>query len=139
MGKVRTLAPNITIIALICVALIWGTTYWRQRTQFYKGEAALARKDFISAIAGYESAIHMYTPWSTLVERSAERIWKMGEDFERTGDTARALIAYRSIRSSFYAVRGFSSPGGEWIARCDGKIGGILHGTRLRQTETRSN
>ena len=126
MGKERTIAVNVTVIAIICVALIWGNTYWRQRTQFQKGEAALAGKDFISAIAGYESAIHMYTPGSKLVERSAERIWKIGEGFERAGDAERALIAYRSIRSSFYAVRGFSAPGAEWIARCDANIDAIL-------------
>lgn len=130
MGKVKAIAVNIVVIAVICTALVWGDTYWRQRTQFYKGEEALARGDFISAIAGYESAIHMYTPGSVLVEKSAERIWKIGEDFERAGDTERALLAYRSIRSSFYAVRGLSSPGKEWIARCDAKIQEILHATR---------
>jgi hypothetical protein len=130
MGKTKAIAVNIAVIAIICVALIWGNTYWRQRTQFCKGEAALARGDFISAIAGYESAIHMYTPGSSLVGKSAERIWKIGEDFERAGDTERALLAYRSIRGSFYAVRGFSSPGKEWIARCDAKIQGILHQIR---------
>ncbi len=130
MGKTKAIAANISVIAIICLALIWCNTYWRQRTQFYKGEAALAGKDFISAIAGYESAIHMYTPGSTLVEKSAKRIWKIGEDFERAGDTERALLAYRSIRSSFFAVRGFSSPGKEWIVRCDAKIQGILHETR---------
>jgi hypothetical protein len=72
----------------------------------------------------------MYTPGSSLVGKSAERIWKIGEDFERAGDTERALLAYRSIRGSFYAVRGFSSPGKEWIARCDAKIQGILHQIR---------
>lgn len=139
MGNVRTIAVNITVIAIICVALIWGNTYWRQRTQFYKGEAALAGGDFISAIAGYESAIHMYTPGSALVEKASERIWKMGEDFERTGDTGRALIAYRSIRSSFYAVRGFSSPGAEWIARCDAKIKAILDGSRRFSAPAKGN
>ncbi len=130
MGKAKAITVNITVIAIICVALIWGDTYWRQRTQFYKGETALARGDFISAIAGYESAIHMYTPGSSLVEKSAERIWKIGENFERAGDTERPLLAYRAIRSSFYAVQGFSSPGRGWIVRCDAKIREILHGAR---------
>ncbi len=130
MGKSKIIAANITVIVVICTALIWGDTYWRQRTQYHKGEAALARGDFISAIAGYESAIHMYTPGSSLVEKSAERIWKIGENFERTGDTERALIAYRAIRSSFYAIHGISSPGRGWIIRCDAKIGEILRGAR---------
>jgi hypothetical protein len=130
MGKTKAIAVNITVIAVICVTLIWGDTYWRQRTQFYKGEEARARGDFIAAIAGYDSAMHMYTPGSSLVEMSAERIWKLGEDSERAGDKERALIAYRSLRSSFYAVRGFSTPGREWISRCDAKIANLAGGNR---------
>ncbi len=101
MGKTKTIAANITFLAVICTALVWGDTYWRQRTQFNKGEAAVARGNFIPAIAGYEASIHMYIPGSALVEKSAERIWQIGENFERAGDTDRALLAYRSIRSSF--------------------------------------
>jgi hypothetical protein len=129
MEKTKPIAVNIAVIALICVALIWGETYRRQRTQFYKGEAAQAKGDYIAAIAGYDSAIHMYTPGSSMIGRSAERIWNLGEDSERAGDTERALIAYRSLRSSFYSVRGFFTPGKEWISRCDAKIAKLVNRT----------
>lgn len=122
MKKPAILILNIFVVALICVVLIWGNTYYRQRTQFLKGEQALARKDYIAAIAGFESAIHMYTPWSSLVEKSAERLWRMGEDFERAGDPRRALITYQALRSSYYSARGFSVPGVDWISRCDRRI-----------------
>jgi tetratricopeptide (TPR) repeat protein len=122
MGKAKTIIVNIAVIAIICIAIIWGNTYYRQRTQFAKGEHALARGDYISAIAGYEAAIHMYTPGSSLVEESAEKLWEMAENFERRGDPERAIITYQALRSSFYAVRGFSVPGSRWISRCDGEI-----------------
>ncbi len=122
MEKVKTIAVNGLVIAVVAIVLVWGNTWQRQRTQFQRGEAALAAGNYIAAIAGYESAIHMYTPGSSTVERSAEQLWAIGEAFERGGDTTRALVAYRSLRSSFYAVRGINSPGKEWIARCDGKI-----------------
>jgi len=122
MEKTKTVAVNTVIIAIICIALIWGNTYWRQRTQFYKGESAHARGDYIAAVAGYESAIHLYTPGSSLVERAAVILWGMGESSERAGDSKRALIAYRALRSSFYAVHGISRPGREWITRCDARI-----------------
>ncbi len=128
MEKAKTIAVNVAVIAVVCVTLIWGNTYWRQRTQFYKGEAANAGGDYIAAIAGYEAAIHMYTPGSSIVEKSAERLWSLGRNFERAGDDERALIAYRSLRSSFYAVRGFSLPGREWISRCDAKIAALTKG-----------
>ncbi len=130
MQKTNGITVNIAVIAVICVLLIWGETYRRQRTQFYRGEEAQAKGDYIAAIAGYDSAIHMYTPGSSLIGRSAERIWDLGEDSERAGDTKRALIAYRSLRSSFYSIRGFFTPGKEWISRCDAKIAKLVNGTR---------
>jgi hypothetical protein len=128
MEKTKTVAVNTVIIAIICIALIWGNTYWRQRTQFYKGEAARIRGDYIAAVAGYESAIHLYTPGSSLVERAAVALWSLGESSERAGDSKRALIAYRSLRSSFYAVHGLFRPGREWITRCDARIGALAAG-----------
>ena len=122
MEKAKYIAVNIAIIAAVCLALIWGETYWRQRDQFIKAEAAVARFDVIAAIDCYAAAIHMYTPWSSLVQKSAARIWAIGENLERTGDSERALIAYRALRSSFYAAGGLSTPGQEWISRCDKKI-----------------
>lgn len=126
MDKAKTIAVNMAVIAMLAIILIWGQTLFRQWRQFDRGEAALAGGDYIAAIAGYESAIHMYTPGSPLVERAAERLWAIGEGLERAGNMERALIAYRSLRSSFYATRGLFQPGKEWIARCDGRIAGIL-------------
>ena len=126
MEKVKTIAVNGLVIAVVAIVLVWGNTWQRQRTQFQRGAAALAAGNYIAAIAGYESAIHMYTPGSSTVERSAEQLWAIGEAFERSGDPTRALVAYRSLRSSFYAVRGLTTPGKEWIARCDGKISALV-------------
>jgi hypothetical protein len=122
MEKVKSIAVNLGAAAIICLILIWGNTLYRQHVQFDKGERAAAAGDFLGAVAGYEAAIHMYTPGSSLVERSARKLWEQGEQAERRGDAARALIAYRSLRSSFYSVAGLYSPGKEWIARCDARI-----------------
>jgi len=126
VGTLKKIILNALIILLIGIALLWGNTLARQREQFSRGEQALSRADFVAAVAGYEAAIHMYTPWSSLVERSAVRLWSLGEEMERKGDGKRALIAYRSLRSSFYAVRGLTTPGTEWIARCDKKIAKLV-------------
>jgi hypothetical protein len=126
MEKARAIAVNGVVIAVLAILLVWGNTWQRQRTQFKRGEAALAGGDYIAAIAGYESAIHMYTPGSTIVKQAAKRLWDLGETFERKGDTTRALIAYRSLRSSFYAAAGLHTPGRDWIARCDNKISALV-------------
>ncbi len=126
MSKAKTIALNVAATALISLLLIWGTTWYRQTVQFARGEAAQAAGDTIAAIAGYEAALHMYTPGSPLNERAAERLWSVGEAMEKSGDFDRALIAYRSLRSSWYAVRWLIQPGEEWIARCDRKIAELV-------------
>jgi hypothetical protein len=126
MEKVKTIAVNAAFIVLVSIALIWGTTLYRQHVQFAKGEQGWAAGDFLAAVSGYESALHMYTPFSPLVDRAAQRLWDLGEMAAQRGDQQRALIAYRSLRSSFYAVAGIYSPGEEWIRKCDARIAQIV-------------
>ncbi len=126
MEKAKTITVNLLVIALLSILLIWGNTCYRQWRQFNNGEKALAENRLVAAIAGYESAIHMYTPMSPLVERSAARLWEIVRRCESQGDPERALIACRSLRSSFYATRGLYQPGREWIARCDAKIAELV-------------
>ena len=124
--KAKTIAVNLLVIAIIMLFMIWGNTWWRQRTQFNKGEKALAERNYIAALAGYEAAIHMYTPGSSLVERSAQRLWDMGNSLEQATNPNQALVAYRALRSAFYSTHGLVRPGEEWIARCDARIAEIL-------------
>ena len=133
MEKVKTVAANAAAICVICIVLIWGNTLYRQHVQFDKGEKGYRASDFPSAVAGYEAAIHMYTPGSSLVDRSAQRLWEIGQMTELSGDIPHALIAYRALRSSFYAVSGIYSPGKEWIARCDARIAALVKAQQGRQ------
>lgn len=132
MDKVKTIAANGAFIALIAIVLIWGTTLHRQQVQFNKGEDGMAAGDFLAAVSGYESAIHMYTPLSSLVDRAAQKLWDLGELALQRGDRARALIAYRSLRSSFYAVSGIYAPGQQWIQKCDARIAELLMSHQVR-------
>lgn len=120
--KVKTVAVNVAVACVISLVMIASATQYRQWRQFGKGEKALAVGDYITAVAGFESAIHMYTPGSPLVGRAAETLWQIGETLERQGDADKALIAYRALRSSFHAAHWLITPGQAWIARCDAKI-----------------
>jgi hypothetical protein len=124
--RIATIAVNAAIIAVICLLLFLGATWWRLQDQFALGEEAFRRGDFTGAVAGYESAVHMYIPFSSTVERSAQQLWNIAEASERQGDVKRALIAYRALRSSFYADRWLVTPGKEWISRCDTKIAALV-------------
>ena len=124
--RITAIAINAIAIALISLLLFLAGTWWRMNEQFRQGEAAFQRGDFIAAVAGYESAIHMYIPLHPTVEQAAQRLWTLGEGSERLGDISRALVAYRALRSSWYADRWLVTPGQEWINRCDQKIAALV-------------
>lgn len=124
--RIRGILVNGTVIACISLLIFAAGTWWRMRTQLALGEEAFRRGDFTAAVAGYESAIHMYIPFHPAMQRAAQQLWSIAETNERLGDVNRALIAYRALRSSFYAARWLTTPGREWIARCDGRIAALI-------------
>ena len=124
--RISSIVVNAAVIALICLLLFFAGTWWRMQDQFALGEEAFRRGDFTGAVAGYESAVHMYIPFNGTVEKSARQLWIIAEASERQGDINRALIAYRALRSSFYADRWLVTPGMDWIARCDTKIAALV-------------
>lgn len=121
----HTLA-TFAIALLISSSLLCVNVWQRQQAQYRDGMAGEARGDFMVALTGYESAIRMYLPFSPTIERSAERIWALGLAAEQRHDPAQALVAYRSLRSAFYAVRWLLQPGEDWIKRCDAKIAALI-------------
>lgn len=122
LDRTKTVLINGVVIAVISIFLFAAATQFRQWSQFNRGEKALVAGDQINAVAGFESAIHMYTPFSPLVERAAARLWIIGRDLETRGESEKALIAYRALRSAFYSTHGLVKPGKQWIAICDEKI-----------------
>jgi hypothetical protein len=124
--QTKSILANGTLIIVIGLVIFLAGTWWRLSSQFDLGEAALRKGDFPGAVAGFESTIHMYIPFHPKVEKAAEQLWRVAEGNENVGDLNRALIAYRSLRSSFYSVHWLITPGQEWIARCDKKIAALM-------------
>ena len=124
--KLKSIIANGIVIILVSLLMFFASTWWRMSSQFSLGEAALRNGDFIGAVAGYESALHMYIPFHPTIEKAAERLWQIGETNEHLGDVNRALIAYRSLRSSFYADHWLVTPGTTWIEKCDKKIAALI-------------
>lgn len=130
--RIKIILLNGAVIAALCIMLMLAGTWWRMHAQFNLGEEALRRGDFTGAVAGYESALHMYIPFHPVIELAAGRLWGIAEANERQGDVNRALIAYRALRSSFYADHWLVTPGKEWIARCDSRIAALVPMQRER-------
>lgn len=130
--KMKSILVNGVVIIVISLFLFLAGTWWRMSAQFSLGQEALRRGDFSGAVAGFESALHMYIPFHPTIERAAEQLWQIGENNERAGNVTRALIAYRALRSSFYADHWLVTPGEDWIARCDKKIAALIPMQRER-------
>jgi len=113
------------IAALVFFLLVGGRVFYLQRSHFMAGEKYFAEADWKLAIREYDSAMHFYTPLSPYIQKSAERLWQIGEMFEKQDRLDWANLAYSSIRSSFYASRSLYTPRKDWIIRCDDKISDI--------------
>lgn len=124
--QVKNAIANSIIIIIISLLMLFASVWWRMNSQFSRGETALRNGDFTGSIAGFESALHMYIPYHPIIDKAAERLWLIGENNERLGDISRALIAYRSLRSSFYADHWLVTPGTSWIEKCDKKIAALI-------------
>lgn len=94
----------------ISIFMIWGVTYYRQFNAFNTAEKLTKSGKHLDAIAFYETAIRMYTPGSKNVQKSVQAILTQGETFQNSNKIQEALIAFRALKTSLYAIRSFYSP-----------------------------
>ena len=109
-------------VILFFLVLVGGRSFHLQRSHFMAAEKYYTEANWKLAIREYDTAMHFYTPWSSYIEKSAKKLWQIGEMFEKQGRLDWANIAYSSIRSSFYSSRSLYTPGKLWINKCDEKI-----------------
>ena len=121
----KRLMLNIAVASAVAIILIAANVLVRQSEQFRLGRQAEKAGNFMEALTGYEYCIRMYTPLSPKVESAASRIWSMAEAAEKDGDIEKAVLAYRSLRSAFYATVWLVQPGQQWIERCEKKIAAL--------------
>jgi hypothetical protein len=117
----KYLVKGLVIIVLFLLA-VSGRMIYLQRIHFMTAEKYYSESNWKLAIREYDRAMHFYTPLSPYIEKSAEKLWQIGEMFEKQDKPDWAHIAYSSIRSSFYASRSLYTPGKSWIRKCDDKI-----------------
>ncbi len=115
-------------LTVVCVILmIWFNVYHRSVRYAREGDVFLAEGKLIEAVTCFETSAHAYTPWNKHVRHSMEKLWEIGARLEQENeDPTFPLIAYRSLRSSVYAIRSFYMPYKEWIPRCDEQINRLV-------------
>lgn len=124
---------NGLIIFAIMAGMVWANTYYRGHSQYSAGEVAFNAGNYKEAITDYGTAIRMYTPMGGYVEGSVERLWQIGEGYEKAGQPDWALISYRELRSALYAVRSFYTPYQDWITRSEARIDQVLAAQRAKE------
>ena len=102
--------------------MVFARVVYLAADHYRQGEAFYAAGNMKLAMREYDTSMHFYFPLSPYMEKSAQRLWAIGRQFEKDGKPDWALIAYGDIRSSFYADRSVFTPGKDWIAKCDDKL-----------------
>jgi tetratricopeptide (TPR) repeat protein len=112
------------LLVLACVLFVKVSS--SAKREFALGEEAYKGGGYKEAITHYERAIKWYTPFSRSVRLAVERLWEIGNAAEDQTDFNLALEAYRSLRSSLYAIRSFYLPFKAWIPRSEAKIASLM-------------
>jgi hypothetical protein len=123
------LTRDIVLIFLLLVIMfiaIWTRALIGSMRNFAEGEAFFREKQYVKAITFFDRSMHWYTPFNPYIDKSAESLWKIGEQAEENNDERLSLFAIETIRNSLYSSRSFYPPGVDWIKRCDDKIQDII-------------
>jgi len=114
---VKTLA-----FALLLLAILWARVFCGSMKDFETGETFLKENQIIRAITYFDRSLHWYAPLNPYVQKSAQRLWEIGDRAERDGDLKLAFIAFSTIRNGFHGSSHFVVPGKQWIERSESRI-----------------
>ncbi len=109
-------------VAVLLLFVLWGRVFYGSMQDYKTAETLLKENQTIRAITYFDRSLHWYAPLNPYVERSAKRLWEIGERAEQEKDPRMALIAYESIRNGFYGASHVFRPGKDWIQRAESKI-----------------
>jgi len=109
-------------VGVLLLLVLWGRVFYRSMQDYKTGETFLRENQTIRAITYFDRSLHWYAPLNPYVERSAKRLWEIGERAEQEKDQRMALIAYESIRNAFHGTSHVFRPGRDWIQLAENKI-----------------
>jgi hypothetical protein len=117
--------------AVLLLLILWVRVFYGSLQDYKTGETLLKENQTIRAITYFDRSLHWYAPLNPYVERSAKRLWEIGEKAEKEGDIRIARIAFESIRNAYYGTSHVITPGQKWIDKAESRIkkleGGKAH------------
>ena len=119
-------ALSLLLLAVIFTAIFVVKSVLEATHTYDRAEAAYKLGKADEARLYYERTIKFHTPLSATTPRAIERLWQLGATAEGQGDIPLALAAYRSLRSSLYAIQSIYSPYKPWIPKSESKIAALM-------------
>ncbi len=108
--------------AVLLLLILWVRVFYGSMQDYKTGETLLRENQTIRAITYFDRSLHWYAPLNPYVERSAKRLWEIGEKAEKEGDIRMARIAFESIRNAYYGTSHVITPGQKWIDKAESRI-----------------
>jgi len=115
-------AGQVAAVFLVVLLILWIRVFYGSMQDYKTGETLLKENQTIRAITYFDRSLHWYAPLNPYVERSAERLWEIGQKAEKEGDRRMARIAFESIRNACYGTSHIFTPGEEWIDKAESRI-----------------
>jgi len=113
---------RVSSVAFLLLLVLWLRVFYGSMQDYKTGETLLKETQTIRAITYFDRSLHWYAPLNPYVERSAKRLWEIGEKAEKEGDIRMARIAFESIRNACYGTSHIFTPGEEWIDKAESRI-----------------
>ncbi|MEW6618175.1 MAG: hypothetical protein AB1422_02295 [bacterium] len=122
--KNKPLKIILTVLGVIVIAftMVWLETLHRAKEAFYEGEKEYKGKNYAMAVVWYGSTIRFYTPGSKWVKKAKERIFEIGQMYEKDGQFKEAKDTYGEIVHGIYAIRSFYTPHEDWQKQAMEKV-----------------
>jgi hypothetical protein len=121
-NRVLNRIVKIISIGVLILFVLWARAFYGSMKEYKTGESLLKENQTIRAITYFDRSLHWYAPLNPYLDKSAERLWEIGERAEQDKDSRMALIAYESIRNGFYGASHVFRPGQDWVQRAESKI-----------------
>ena len=109
-------------LVFVVSLILWLRVFYGSMKDYKTGETLLKENQTIRAITYFDRSLHWYAPLNPYMERSAKRLWEIGEKAEKEGDMRMARIAFESIRNACYGTSHVFTPGEEWIEKTESRI-----------------
>ncbi len=114
----------------LAIILLFAIIYWRvidsSKTEFALGERALVHHRHQDAVAHYRRSVRWYAPFNPYVQRSLDRLERIGKQAEKNHQPLDALDAYRAIRAGINSTRSTYTPHADYLARANKHIAHLM-------------